>query len=161
MLDHIFAWLERLPLSGVIAHGDWLFPAIESVHVLALTIVFGSIAMVDLRLINVSFKTRTVSELLEEMIPWTWSAFVVAAITGSLMFISAATRYYGLWPFKLKMVLLACAGLNMLIFNFIVSRDVGKWGQQRLTPVSARISGGASLLLWTSIIVCGRWIGFL
>lgn len=161
MIDGFLAWIEGLPFSVAIAEGLWLFPAIESLHVLALAIVFGSIAMIDLRLLNVTLKTRDVVELTREVLPWTWGAFAVSVITGSLMFSSAATRYYGLWPFKLKMILLLLAGVNMLIFHLGSYRHVAQWGAGGPTPVAARLSGGASLLLWTTIIVCGRVVGFL
>lgn len=161
MLESIAAWLEHLPFAVAISQGDWLFPGIESVHVLALTTVFGSIAMVDLRLINMNLNSRAVADLTREILPWTWCAFVLAAITGSLLFASAATRYYHLCPFRLKMILLMLAGLNMLVFHLGANRHVARWGASGPTPAAARVAGGLSLLIWTAIIVCGRWVGFL
>lgn len=161
MIEHFTTWLEGLPFAAAIAEGLWLFPAIECVHVLALSVVFGSIALVDLRLLNATLKTRSVVELTRETLPWTWVAFVAAVITGSLLFSSAATRYYGLWPFRLKMILLILAGINMLIFHLGSYRHVAQWGTGGPTPLSARLAGGASIFLWTAIIICGRVVGFL
>ena len=153
-------WLQDLPFAQTIAQGDWYFPGLECLHVLALAVVFGSISMVDLRLVNLALKSRSIVQLEREVLPWTWIAFCLAVITGGLMFSSAATRYYGLWPFKVKMLLLACAGLNMLVFNLVLSKDVASW-EHGATPVKARVAGWLSLILWTAIIVCGRWVGFL
>lgn len=161
MFDSVLAQIEQSDFALEIAQSAWLFPTIEIVHVLALTIVFGSIAMVDLRLLNRSLRERDVAELTKEVLPWTWIAFVVAAISGSLMFVSAATKYAHLLPFQLKMGLLVAAGINMAIFHLVAYRSVADWGKNPVSPLSARIAGATSLFLWISIVACGRVIGFL
>ena len=154
-------WLEESPLGLAITESEWLFPAIETLHVLALALVFGSIAMLDLRLLGVSNRDRGVVQLAEDTLPWTWSAFVVAAITGALMFVSAATSYYDNLPFRIKLVLLALAGLNMAIFHFTAYRAAHAWNFTFPTPQSARIAASLSLLFWIGVVVAGRWIGFV
>lgn len=154
-------WLEESPLGLAITESEWLFPTIETLHVLALALVFGSIAMLDLRLLGVSSRDRGVIQLAEDTLPWTWSAFVVAAITGALMFISAATSYYDNVPFRIKLVLLALAGLNMAVFHFTAYRAVHDWNLTLPTPQAARIAASLSLLFWVSVVVAGRWIGFV
>lgn len=138
---------------------EWLFPIIESIHVLALTLVFGSIAMVDLRLIGLT-RTRTpLSRLAAETLPWTWSAWIVAAITGTLMFMSKAVTYSGNFQFRMKLVCMALAAVNMLIFHFGAYRQVAAW-ENGSFPTSARIAGGFSLAFWVAVVFFGRWIGF-
>ena len=154
-------WLEESPLGLAITESEWLFPTIETLHVLALALVIGSIAMLDLRLLGVSNRDRGVIQLAEDTLPWTWSAFVVAAITGVLMFVSAATSYYDNVPFRIKLVLLALAGLNMAIFHFTAYRAAHDWNFTFPTPQAARIAASLSLLFWVGVVVAGRWIGFV
>jgi hypothetical protein len=90
----------------------WLFPTIETVHVFALALVVGSIAMVDLRLLGLAFADRAYSQFAREMLSWTWIWFVIAAITGLLMFIANATVYFSATAFRIKMVALLVAGLK-------------------------------------------------
>jgi hypothetical protein len=96
------------------------------------------------------------------VLPWTWTAFVIAAITGGLLFSSAATKYIGLWPFRIKMVLLALAAINMGIFHLGVFRGVAAWDRAPATPpTAARVAAGISLTIWVIVVAMGRWIGFM
>ena len=154
-------WIEATPMAMAIAESEWLFPTIETLHVLALTLVIGSIAMLDLRLLGVSTRNLGVMQLSGEVLPWTWIAFVFAAITGALMFVSAATKYYANVPFRIKMVLLVLAGVNMAVFHFGAWRAVHHWDTSFPTPRAARIAAGLSLLFWIGVVVAGRWVGFV
>jgi hypothetical protein len=122
-------------------------------------LVIGSIIRVDLRLLGRSDRDRPFSELSAEMLPWTWTAFLATAVAGALLFSSKAVIYYGNIPFRLKMLLLVLAGLNMLWFHWIGARNAASWDLGH-TPLAARIAGGLSLMLWTGIVAAGRWIGF-
>ena len=157
----ISAWLEALPFSQAITESDWMFPTIETVHVLALTIVVGSIAMLDLRLLGVSTRNFGVMQLSEETLPWTWGAFVIAAITGMLMFVSSATTYYENLPFRIKIVLLVLAGINMAVFHLGAWRAVHSWNHKLPPPMASRIAASLSLIFWIGVVVAGRWIGFV
>ena len=155
-------WLSRLQdlnLPTQIRESVWMFPTIETVHVFALVLVVGSIMTVDLRLLGVANKERPFSQVAAEMLPWTWTAFGVAALAGMLMFSSKALTYYGNIPFRLKMVCLLLAGMNMVLFHWLGVRRLASWDHQQ-PPWSAKMAGGASLLLWTTIVAAGRWIGF-
>ena len=154
-------WLEATQLAEAIKESEWLFPTIETFHVFALTLVVGSIAMLDLRLVGVSRRNLGVIELTEDTLVWTWGAFIVALVSGALMFASAATKYYANVPFRLKMVLLLLAGLNMAVFHFTAYRTVHAWDRTLPTPRAARIAGGFSLLFWVAVVIAGRWIGFV
>lgn len=157
----ICTWVEATPLAVAIAQSDWLFPSIETVHVLALALVVGSITMLDLRLLGVSTKNMGVMQLAGETLPWTWSAFGVAVVSGGLMFVSRAETYYANGPFRVKLILLALAGLNMAVFHLTAYRAVHHWNHTLPTPLAARIAGSLSLLFWIGVVVCGRWIGFV
>ena len=153
--------LENSTLGVTITESEWMFPTIETLHVLALALVIGSIAMLDLRMLGVANRDRGVTQLAEDTLPWTWGAFVVAAISGGLMFVSAATSYYDNVPFRIKLVLLALAGANMALFHLTAYRAVHDWNHTLPTPQPARIAASLSLLFWIGVVVAGRWIGFI
>ena len=156
----LFSYLENSALADNIRENDLLFPLIESVHVVAICLVVGSILAVDLRLLGLASLNRSVSRVTAGILPLTWGAFVVAVGSGGLLFISNATKYLGNGFFIAKMVLIAIAGLNMLIFHFIGVRELPKWENDRRLPLPARLAGGLSILLWVAVVACGRWIGF-
>ncbi|MGA2190206.1 MAG: DUF6644 family protein [Steroidobacteraceae bacterium] len=152
-------WLQDLGFPTEIRESDWLFPSIETVHVLALTLVIGSILMVDVRLLGIGNRARSVRSVTEQYLPLTWVSFAVAAGAGALLFSSKAVTYFGDFPFRLKMVCLALAGINMAYFHRSAFRRVAEWDHGR-PPLGARVAGGLSLLLWTVIVGAGRWVGF-
>ncbi len=162
-LEVLHTFLQALQNSAVataIREGESLFPWIECVHVLALTLVIGSIAIVDLRVIGLNSRDRGVVQMMTLALPVTWSAFVVAVITGSLLFSSNATGYAHNTFFQAKLALLALAGINMGAYHLFLGKDAGDWRTASLTPWRARVAGALSLCLWIAIAVCGRWIGF-
>ena len=151
-------WLQGTSLSASIAE-TW-FPVVEALHVVALALVAGSIFMVDSRLLGVASGKLPFTYVSDRLLPWTWGAFAGAAITGTLMFMGNAVTYYGNTPFRVKMLLLLLAGLNMLIFQLVTFRGVATWNSDRPPPASARAAGMISITLWCAVIGFGRWIGF-
>lgn len=149
-----------LPLSASIRENVNAFPLIESLHVLAITLVFGTILIVDLRLVGVAAHRRSADRLIRELLPYTWAAFALAVITGTLMFISNASSYAANLEFRLKLVAIVLAGVNMAIFHSTAHRRIADWDLDLPPPAAARVSGFLSLALWTIVIILGRWIGF-
>ncbi|MFT3904739.1 MAG: hypothetical protein QM718_00330 [Steroidobacteraceae bacterium] len=139
---------------------EWLFPIVETIHVLALAVVFGSILMVDLRLLGITSRTSLVSRLTKEVLPWTWTAWTIAAITGTLLFISKAQTYFYNLQFDLKFLFMFLAAVNMGIFHLGAYKSVAQWDSQVPTPAAAKRAGVISLVCWSLVIVFGRWIGF-
>ena len=133
--------LNDSPVGTAIRESGTLFPWIESVHVLMITAVVGTIAVVDLRLIGVAAHRRGARQLTVDMLPFTWVAFVLAAITGFLLFSSNAPAYWANWPFRLKMCALALAGLNMAVFHLTAYRKIGHWDDALPPPLAVRIAG--------------------
>jgi hypothetical protein len=158
--EELFNWIEATPIGVFMRENSVAFPVVESLHVLALTLVVGSIGMVDLRLLGVSARNHSVARLSNDVLPWTWGSFAIAVITGMLMFVSKATDYMENFFFLGKMVLMALAGLNMMLFHFITWRSVEHWDTAIPAPFAARLAGGLSLLFWIGVVVFGRWIGF-
>ena len=156
-------FLEGLKASGLattIQQSLYIFPLIESVHVMGLTIVFGTIAIMDLRLLGLASTRRSFSKIAADTLKWTWLAFTLTAITGSLMFITNAPVYFHNLPFRLKMGSIALAGINMLVFELTTGRTVHRWDNNPSAPGAGKLAGALSLLLWIGVIFFGRWIGF-
>ncbi|HUN26538.1 MAG TPA: DUF6644 family protein [Steroidobacteraceae bacterium] len=159
-LNQLLTLIENTPVGTAVRESTWLFPTIETLHVLSITLVVGTIMIVDFRLINVASRRRAVSELMSEVLPWTWTAFVCAVITGSLLFSSAAVKYAHSAVFEFKMLMLVLAGINMTVFHLGTYRSVARWDRDVLTPRGARISAALSLCIWVTVVSLGRWIGF-
>jgi hypothetical protein len=148
------------------APGEWMrssvkaMPIVESAHVLAAATVFGTILIVDLRLLGVPNLRRSVVRTADELLYLTWTAFAVAVVTGSLMFAANANTYFGNTAFKLKMLALLCAGVNMAVFQNLTFRSVAQWDKDVATPTAGRVAGALSILIWVAVIFLARWIGF-
>jgi hypothetical protein len=160
LFQDLIAYLEDSALAESIREGDTLFPFIESVHVVAFCLVVGSILVLDLRLLGLASIHRPVSRLARAILPVTWGAFALAAASGSLLFISNATKYLANGYFVAKMLLIVAAGLNMIIFHVLTARDLPLWEKEPSPPLRARLAGALSILLWIAVVACGRWIGF-
>jgi uncharacterized membrane protein len=156
----VISYFENSGLADNIRENDVLFPLIESVHVVAICLVVGSILAVDLRLLGLASVHRSVSRVTAGILPLTWIAFAVAVGSGGLLFISNATKYLENGYFVAKLCLIGVAGLNMAIFHFVGAKDMPRWENQIRLPLQARLAGGLSVLLWISVVACGRWIGF-
>jgi len=156
----ILKWLEASGLATRIRESLFLFPLIEAIHVIGLALVFGTISVIDLRLLGFASTQRSFQRMASDILKWTWVAFVLAALTGTLMFITNATVYYHNSFFRIKMVLLALSGLNMLAFELTAGRTIHGWDKAPSAPRAGRIVGALSLALWMGVIVMGRLTGF-
>src|SRR5689334_19927412 len=136
------------------------FPQVECVHVIALAAVVGTIFLVDSRLIGLTSTKLSFRQISKRLLPWTWAGFILAAITGFLMFSSNAVAYYGNGAFRLKLILMILAAVNMLYFELVTFRAVGTWEADAKPPFAARFAGILSMALWCGVIMTGRWIGF-
>ena len=159
--DEILLALRQSPIGVFVSQNELAFPIIESIHVIGVALVFGTISIVDLRLLGIAGTTRSLKDKMRDLLPWTWLGFALAVTTGVLMFLSNAPSYWANTPFKLKLIALALAGVNMLVFELLTARSIGNWdANPRDLPVSARVAGLLSLTFWIGVVVLGRWIGF-
>jgi hypothetical protein len=147
------------PVSLWIAESTWAFPALEVVHIFAISMVFGTIAIIDLRLLGLASIKRPYSEMARELLPWTWGAFFVAAACGSVLILSRPTGYFENTDFRLKFVCMALAFANMLVFQFITSKSLAGW-DRGAPPVAAKVAGAVSILLWIGVVYFARMTGF-
>jgi len=123
-------------------------------------IVFGSILVVDLRLLGLFDRNRSVTQTSDEMLRMTWIAFAGAAVSGALFFSANATTYWFNTAFRYKMLLIVLAGVNMAVFQLFTFRSVAGWDRNAPTPRAAKVAAALSLLIWFSVVVLGRLIGF-
>jgi len=155
-------WLERTPLGTAIRESLWIFPTVETIHLLGMVLLFGTVAVLDLRLCGFVMRREPVSHLAARLLPWTWTGFAVMLVTGSLMFSANPLKtYIHNLSFQIKMLLIFLAGVNALVFHLTVYRRVSAWDYSSSTPAAARTAATLSLLLWTGVIAAGRWIGFV
>jgi hypothetical protein len=138
----------------------WVWPLVESTHVLTLTLFAGTAILFDLRLTGRVLPHVPASEVLARLFPWTRVGFAIMVATGLLLFYATPVRNYQNIFFRAKMVLMALAGLNVWLFHRGIYRRVQEWGDAALPPRPARLAGYASLVLWAGVIVCGRLIAY-
>jgi hypothetical protein len=160
---NIAAFLKALEGSGLatkIRESLLLFPMLEATHVIGLALVFGTIAIIDLRLIGLASSQRSFKRMYADILKWTWAAFALTGLTGALMFITNATVYYHNFYFRTKMLLLVLAGINMGVFELTLGRKVDSWDKAPSAPPLGRVVGVLSIALWIAVIFMGRMIGF-
>jgi hypothetical protein len=153
-------WLAETPGSIALHESLYMYPLVESAHVLTLCLFVGMAAVFDLRLLGFAFTGVPVTAVKRRLGPWMTAGFVVMAITGALLFYAIPVRSYQNIFFRIKVVLLVLAGLNAFVFHSTVDRRVAEWDRHPLPPRAARRAGAASLVLWAVIIVCGRMIAY-
>lgn len=159
-LPQMMDWLQHRPFAVNIAESTWMFPTLETLHVLAVSVVVGSVALMDLRLLGVLGRERPISQVIAASWKWTWIAFAFALTAGGLLFCSKASTYFVNVPFRLKIASLAVAGVNMLVFHAVTARGMPQWDVGATPPAAARLAAGLSLVLWIIMVASGRWIGF-
>jgi len=159
----INALLKAIEASGLatrIRDALWLFPLIESTHVVGLSLVFGTILIIDLRLLGVASTHRSFKQMASDILKWTWAAFALTVLTGSLMFITNSRVYYHNSFFRVKMLLLALSGINMLVFELTAGRTIHRWDAAPSAPRAGKAAAALSLAMWIGIIIMGRLVGF-
>jgi hypothetical protein len=152
--------IESSHIGTAIRESMWAFPILNLVHLLGLIVAAGTIVYWDLRLLGLGLRRSAVSELGRQLLPWTWGGFGVMSVSGLLLAWSEAGRLYSNIFFRMKMLFLLLAGLNVLIFHSTVYRSVSTWDNAPITPLRARIAGALSLALWFGLIAAGRAIGY-
>jgi uncharacterized protein DUF6644 len=153
-------WVETTPLAIFVAQSAYGFSALDMLHIAAIAVVFGMIAVLDLRLIGMTFTEYSVTDLSRQVLPWTWGAFGIAAVTGALMFSGQAVKYAANFAFLMKLALMAIAGLNVLVFHFITYQGVAKWDSGMPAPFAAKAAGALSIMLWVAVAAYGRFTAY-
>lgn len=154
MLFPYFQWLESLWIGKAVVGSLWLFPVIESVHLLALSVLGGSILLVDLRMLGFGLKHYSVSALARDARPFLIGAIVMLIATGVPLFLAEAIKCYYSPAFWVKMTTLAIA----IVYTFTVRARVTR--SESVHDTARRLAGALSIALWITVAAAGRWIGF-
>jgi hypothetical protein len=153
-------WIDAQAWSTALHESMYMYPWIESTHVLTLMLFAGSTAMLDLRLLGVILRQVPVSEFVERLLPWTRLGFGVMVVTGVLLTYAIPVRtYQSIW-FRGKLIMLVLAAINIWFFHYRVYPKVEDWDVNVRPPWPARRAAIASLVLWAGIIVFGRFIAY-
>jgi hypothetical protein len=160
VLEHFCQLLYDSHFGTMIRESLYAFDVIESVHVLSITLLVGTIAVLDLRMLGVVLRSIPVTRVARGVLPLTWAGFIVSFASGFLLFWAEAAKDYGNPAFRIKLVLLLLVGLNPLIFHTTVYRRVQVWESLHVSPWRARAAAVASLTLWSGVIVAGRAIAY-
>ncbi len=155
--------IEASSLGAAMRQWLWLYPGVEIVHLAGIALLFGSIAVLDLRLLGFS-RTLSVKQLARHVLPWTAASFALIVPSGLMMFTAHASDFIQSGVFVLKMGLILAAGLNAALFHTITFRTADVWDSEEMRklppPPSARLAGALSLALWISVIACGRLLAY-
>jgi hypothetical protein len=154
MNPDIWTLLANTPVRTWVVASPYVWPALESIHFASLCVLMGSLLVVDLRLIG--FYRQPCAPTVRFLIRLSIAAFAVNLATGLLFFLGNTFKYVDNPAFELKLVLIAIAGLNALLYRFRLSHIVES---DEVSPISVGV-GCLSLLLWSGVIVCGRMITF-
>lgn len=153
-------WLEKTPGSIALHESLWVYPLVESVHVLTLCLFVGLAAMLDLRLLGLTMRGTRVSEVVSQLLPWMAAGFGVMVLSGTALFYAIPVKTYLNIFFRLKVLMLALAGLNAWVFHRSVYRRVAEWDVGAAIPRAAKVTAWLSLALWVGIVFAGRMIAY-
>jgi hypothetical protein len=158
-LDSFIAWLYATPLSTAIRDISWVIPTIQSAHIVAIAAVVGAALITDLRLAGVFATDEAPATIVRRYAPWTWGALLVLLLTGLVMSAGEPDRVLvnSVFWFKMGMVVTVSVLTWLLHKPFLNTSPAGRRGW-----LNAFIKPAAwfSLLLWTGVIICGRWIAY-
>jgi hypothetical protein len=149
-------WVEASAVGTWVRETSWAFAVIESIHLLALSVIGGAILIVDLRLLGLGLKQHTVSDLGRDAHRWQNISYAIMLVTGVGLFSSEALKCYYSSPFWFKIITLAMA----TVFTYTVRRKVVFAPEGRFSPAVAGMVAVVSMTLWLCVGAGGRWIGF-
>lgn len=151
--------IEASALGQAMRQWLWLYPSVEIVHITGIALLVGSIAILDLRLLGLS-RSLPVRRLAAHILPWSIASFVLIVPSGLAMFVAHANDLLSNPLFAVKICLILLAGANAGLLHAGVFRSAGQWDVDVMPPFAARAAAAASLLLWISVIACGRLLAY-
>ena len=151
-------WLKSMPTSALMTQTTWAWAACESIHFTGLSMLYGSVLLFDLRLLGVAKQVPLGA--LHRLIPLGVAGFAMNAITGFMFLTGTPGQYLYNLAFHLKVLCLAIAGLNILVFYSFVYRRVQAVPPGHDAPIAGRVIGGVSLAMWLGVVTCGRLLTF-
>jgi hypothetical protein len=156
----ICEWIQNTDISTSLRESTYVFPIIETTHVLGLSLSVGLLVVSDLRLIGAVMRRRPASEVFRQVAPWMIAGFAIMFATGALLFWSQALKAYNSIFFRTKLCLLVLAAINAGVYHLTIYRRMGEWENKLVPPLQARIAGYLSLIIWAGIIAAGRTMAY-
>jgi hypothetical protein len=153
------AWLAATPVGAAMRDGVWLYPLVETVHIVGFSVLVGAVAMFDLRVLGFA-RQLPVRALGAHLLPWATGSLLLIVPAGLLLFASAPGDFIANPTFALKLALIASAGINAALFHLGAYRRVAAWDTGMAAPPLARAHALLSLLLWIAVIGCGRLLAY-
>jgi len=152
----IIHWMQNSDISTRIRESIWLFPIVETTHVLALALSVGVLIWFDLRLMGWGMKHQPVSQVHKQVMPLAFFGFVIMTISGIVLFWSEPEKCYSSGFFRIKVLFLVLAALNAGIFELRTKKSIEDWDKYPIPPMKARMAGLISILSWAAVIIAGR-----
>ena len=160
-LDAFCTHLSETALSQAIQTTDWVIPAVQTVHIIAVATVITSTLMVDLRLMGFAARRQPIAAVAQRYLPPVWYALPVLLVTGVTLIIAEPSRALQNPVFMLKMGLLLLAAGITLLCQLPLRKDAGYWDGSESRRRTVRLIGFLSFPLWTAILFAGRWIAYV
>ena len=158
------ATAEQIAASGLsnsLQNILWVVPVSQSTHIVALAVLFSSAMLVSLRVLGVGAGGRSVSQLSATLVPWMWRALLVLLFTGALQTIIEPVRQFITPIYWLKLLLVAALALLTLWFSRTLRANAGAWDAAETRPGVAKLFAVVSIVGWVTVIVLGRFIGYV
>ena len=153
-------WLNGTSWSLYLRESELAFPLTEAIHLIGLGISVGTIMWVDLRLLGLTMRRQRVTDVVSRLERWAIRGFAVMFISGIVLFLGKPETYYTTTAFRIKMLMLPLAGLNVVLFHKKVYPRVAQWNEGAAVPWPGRLVGFVSMTLWLAIIIAGRWTAY-
>jgi hypothetical protein len=160
MLRPFADWLAKTPLSRTLQDQLWVVPTSQSIHILAVSVVFASACMINLRLLGVGRTGRSVSQLSGTLVPWMWRGLGVLLLTGLVQTVTEPVRQFVTPAFWAKMTMIIIVSIMTILYSRAVRRNAPEWDSASSRPAQAKAFAVLSTLLWLAIITCGRFIAY-
>jgi hypothetical protein len=160
-VNGIALWIQKTPASKFVDEHSWAVPTLQSIHILALSMLFGSVLMINLRIFGLAGRSRTMTQTAQRFMPVVWWALLIMVITGIGLILGDVVRNLTNPIFWGKMILIVVAALLSLWFQSSVHRNVAFWETTHDWRVAIRVAAAGAIVLWCLIMVAGRWIAYV
>jgi hypothetical protein len=153
-------WIQKTPISVYADSQKWFVPVFQIIHILAISMLFGSAMMINMRIFMKAGRNRSMTQVAHRYVPWIWWGLVVLLFTGAGLTFSDPIRELTNPYFWSKMILVIVAALVTLSFQTSVSRNAGLWEMTDGRRLGLRVGAASGIVLWCVIMVLGRWIAY-
>jgi hypothetical protein len=159
-VNHFAEWLSQTSLSLAIQSHEWVIPTVQSIHIVAIGVVLGSVFMIDLRILGWAGRDQTLTQTTARFGPWLSWALCVLLVTGAGMVVGEPARELLALSFWLKMGLVAIGTVVALVFQRSLRRHESHWETELVNQSRIKVLAVVTLLIWACAVVLGRLIAY-